>query len=283
MPISQQEKAQRFRALHVGSQPLVLPNAWDAASARLFEAAGFPAVATTSAGVAYTLGYADGQQAPREEVLFVVRRIARTVQVPVTADLEAGYGVDSVAEVVNTVRGALEAGAVGVNLEDVAFGDTTLVDLALQTDKIRALRALGEATGIPLVINARTDVFHFEHLDVKERFRLAVERSNAFRQAGADCLFVPFVTDADMIAQLVREIDGPLNILALPGAPPIAELAEMGVVRISLGSGPHRATLALVRRIAEELRDRGTYHSFQDQTIPYAEVNALFARPDAEA
>jgi 2-methylisocitrate lyase-like PEP mutase family enzyme len=281
MPESQRERAERFRALHNMSQPLMLPNAWDAASARIFEEAGFPAVATTSAGVANMLGYADGQAAPREEVLFMVRRIAHTVQVPVSADIEAGYGANSVAEVVRTVRGVLEAGAVGINLEDVEHGADALVDLELQTEKIRALRELGEETGIPLVINARTDVFHLEHIEVKERFRVAVERMNAFRQAGADCLFAPFLTDDALIGELVKEIDGPLNVLAMPGAPPVARLAEIGVKRLSVGSGPHRATLALVRRIAQELRDQGTYRSFQEQTIPYAEVNALFAPPQA--
>jgi len=277
--MNQQEKARALRALHTASHILALPNAWDAASARLYEEAGFPAVGTTSAGVAYTLGYADGQQAPREEVLFVIRRIARTVQVPVTADIEAGYGANQVEAVVQTVRGVLQAGAVGINLEDVAFGETTLVDIGLQQKKIQALRTLAAEVGIPFVINARTDAFHLETLRVPERFRLAVERANAYRRAGADCLFVPFVTDAAIIADLVEAIDGPLNVLAMPGAPPVAELERMGVRRVSVGSGPHRATLALVRRIAQELRTQGTYRSFQEQTIPYAEVNALFTRP----
>lgn len=283
MPASPQEKAQQLRALHTGTHILVLPNAWDAASARLYEEAGFPAVATTSAGVANTLGYTDGEQALREEALFVVRRIARTVQVPVTADMEAGYGAHSVEEVVKTGRGVLEAGAVGLNLEDIAFGDSALVDLDLQVDKIQALRALGDETGIPLVINARTDAFHLEHLSAKERFRLAVERANAYRTAGADCLFAPFVTQADIIADLVKAIDGPLNILAMPGTPPVAELERMGVRRVSLGSGPHRATLGLVRRIAQELRDQGTYRSFTEVAIPYAEINALFTHPNEKA
>ncbi len=275
--LSQRDKAERFRALHSGPQILILPNAWDAAAARLYEEAGFPAVGTTSAGVAYSLGYADGQHAPREEVLFVVRRIAQTVQVPVTADIEAGYGANSVDEVVKTVQAVLEAGAVGINLEDSAE-DGSLTDLGLQTEKIQAIRSLAAAVGVPLVINARTDAFKLTNLDVQERFRQAVARVNAYRAAGADSLFIPFVSDAPTIADLVKAVDGPLNILPMPGAPSIAELAQMGVRRVSVGSGPHRATLALVRRIAHELRDQGTYHQFMDQTIPYAELNALFLR-----
>jgi 2-methylisocitrate lyase-like PEP mutase family enzyme len=282
MTISQAQKAERFRALHAGPRILVLPNAWDAASARLYEDAGFPAVGTSSAGVANALGYADGQQAPREEVLFVASRIAQTVQVPVTVDIEAGYGAHAVAEVVYTVRGVLEAGAVGINLEDAAFGASTLVDIGLQIEKIKALRALGDEVGVPLVINARTDAFHLEALDAATRFRLAVERANAYREAGADCLFVPFITTAATLADLVQAIDGPLNVLAMPGTPDVAELGRMGVRRVSVGSGPHRATLALVRRIAHELRDQGTYRSIMEQAIPYPEVNALFAARGSE-
>jgi 2-methylisocitrate lyase-like PEP mutase family enzyme len=282
MSATQQEKAVQFRALHAGPRILVLPNAWDAISARLYEDAGFPAVATTSAGVAVALGYPDGQYAPREEVLFVVRRIARTVQVPVSADIEAGYGAHSVEEVVRTVQGVLEAGAVGINLEDAADAENALVDIGLQVEKVQALRALADAQGVPLVINARTDAFHLPHLDAAEKLRMAVERANAYRQAGADCLFVPFVSDAPTIAALARAIDSPLNILPMPGTPPVAELERLGVRRVSVGSGPHRATLALVRRIAQELRDRGTYASFMETAIPYAEVNALLAPPTTD-
>jgi 2-methylisocitrate lyase-like PEP mutase family enzyme len=275
--MDQGERAVRLRALHAGLRILVLPNAWDAASARIFEAAGFPAVATTSAGVANCLGYADGEYAPREEVLFMVRRIAATVEVPVTADVEAGYGANSVEEVVKTAQGVLEAGAVGLNLEDSADNTgTVLTQIGLQVEKIRAIRAVGDAAGIPIVINARTDAFHLPDVTTEERFVLAVERANAYRAAGADSLFVPFVTDAAIIAKLVQAIDGPVNILALPGTPPVAELEQLGVRRVSVGSGPNRATLAIVRRIAHELRDHGTYNAITEQTIPYAEVNQLF-------
>lgn len=277
---SQQEKAQRFRALHAGPQILVLPNAWDAASARIFEEAGFAAVATTSAGVANTLGYPDGQAAPREEVLFVVRRIARSVQVPVTADIEAGYGTNSVDEVVTTVRGVIEAGAVGINLED-SDGDVngTLVEIGLQVEKIHAIRELAASEGVPIVINARTDAFHLAHLGPAGRFDLAIERAAAYRAAGADCLFTPFVSDADTVGALVKAIPGPLNVLAVPGTPSVESLERMGVRRVSVGAGPFRATLALVQRIASELRSQGTYRAFTDDAMPYAAANALFMRP----
>jgi 2-methylisocitrate lyase-like PEP mutase family enzyme len=241
-----------FRELHHGPPILVLPNAWDAVSARLFEVAGFPAIGTTSAGVANVLGYADGQKAPREEVLFMVRRIAQTVQIPVTADIEAGYGTNSVEEVLKTVQGVLEAGAIGINLEDAADQENSLVDVGLQREKIQAIRALGDRAGVPLVINARTDAFHLLRLSEDEQFQLAVERANSYHEAGADSLFVPFITDPAIVARLAKAIAGPLNILAI-----------------------HRATLGHVRSIAQELRTAGTYAGFMKQTIPYAEVNSL--------
>jgi 2-methylisocitrate lyase-like PEP mutase family enzyme len=277
LPPTQREKAVNFRALHSGKPILVLPNAWDAVSARLFEDAGFAAVGTTSAGLANVLGYPDGQRAPRDEVLFIVRRIAATVSVPVTADIEAGYGVRSVEEVVRTVQGVLDAGAVGINLEDSEFGVDELLDIGLQREKIQAVRALGDSAGVPIVINARTDAFHLSRRDPGEQFALAVKRANAYRSAGADCLFIPFVTDFALIAGLAKVVEGPLNILAMPGAPPVADLARLGVARVSVGSGPHRATLALARRIARELRDQGTYEAYMRETIPYPEVNALLA------
>ncbi|HZP82223.1 MAG TPA: isocitrate lyase/phosphoenolpyruvate mutase family protein [Chthonomonadaceae bacterium] len=275
---SQADKAEQFRALHTGPRILALPNAWDAISARIFEAAGFPAVGTTSAGLANVLGYPDGQYVPREEMLFMVRRIAQTVQVPVTADIEAGYGINSVAEVVETVKGVLAAGAVGINLED-SDGDVngTLAEAGLQVEKIAALRALAQSEGVPLVINARTDAFHLASLDTQAKLALAVERANLYREAGADCLFVPFVNEASVIAQLAQAINGPLNILVAPGVPDTATLEKMGVARLSVGSGPKRATLGLVRRIAEELRDQGTYTSLTEGTIPYPEINRLLA------
>ncbi len=274
--MTQREKAMLFRAMHIAPEILILPNAWDAASARVFEHSGFAAVGTSSAGLANSLGYPDGEYAPRDELLFVVRRIAHTVRVPVTADIEAGYGANSIVETVKTVQGVLDSGAVGINLEDAAAGGSALVDSALQSEKIRAIRALGETAAIPLVINARTDAFHLLGLEPRAQLKLALERAGAYREAGADCVFVPFVRDAATIGELAKEIDGPVNILATPGGPGVAELARLGVARVSVGSGPHRATLALIRRIATELREEGAYDSFMKDTIPYPEANALF-------
>ncbi len=254
-------KSELLRQLHKGPRLLVLPNAWDAASARIFERAGFTALGTTSAGIAFALGYPDGQRVSRDEMLAVVARIARAVKIPVTADVEAGYD-----NAVETARGVWAAGAVGMNLEDTVDGE--LVDLS------PVVRAVREA--VPgMVINARTDIFLNSIGEESTRFDRAAERLNTYRDAGADCLFAPGVRDRDTIARLVRAVRGPLNILAVAGSPPIAGLEALGVARVSVGSGPMRATLGLVDRIACELHDRGTYSAMTDGSISYADVNKL--------
>jgi len=275
--ITQQTRAETLRALHHGPSPLILPNAWDVVSARLFEEAGCRAIGTTSAGIAATLGYPDGERAPRDELLAVVDRIARAVAVPVTADIEAGYG-DTPAEAARTARAVIAAGAVGLNLED-GTGDPArpLMDTASQVAKIRAVREAAVAAGLPLVLNARTDVYWLAVGDADGRFAAAVERLRAYRAAGADCLFVPGVGDGETIGRLVRAVDGPFNVLAGAETPAIADLGRLGVRRVSVGSAPLRATLGLVRRIADELLRQGTYTRMTTDAIPYAEVNQLLA------
>jgi 2-methylisocitrate lyase-like PEP mutase family enzyme len=275
--MTQQARAAALRALHQGPSPLLLPTAWDVVSARLFEEAGCRALGTTSAGIAATLGYPDGERVPRDELLAVVGRIARAVAVPVTADIEAGYG-DTSAAVARTARAVIAAGAVGVNLED-GTGDPEqpLTDSAAQVAKIRTVREVAAAAGVPLVVNARTDVYWLAVGDAHGRFAAAVERLRAYRAAGADCLFVPGVGDRETIGRLVRAVDGPLNVLAGADTPAVAELGRLGVRRVSVGSAPVRATLGLVRRIADELLGEGTYTRMMMDAIPYAEVNQLLA------
>ena len=265
-------KAARFRELHHGPGILVMPNAWDAASARVFEEAGFPALATSSAGVAYSLGYPDGERISRDEMLEAVRRMARAVRIPVTADMEAGYGATA-ADAVATALGVLAAGAIGLNLEDAHAG--RLVEIAQQSARVRAMRRAAAEAGVPLVINARTDVFLLEAGAPEARLDEAIRRANAYREAGADCLFIPGVRDAGTIARLARAIHGPINILATAGAPSAGELERLGVARVSTGSGPMRAAMSLTRRIAAELRQFGTYASLTEGVISHAEANRL--------
>ncbi len=271
---TQKAKAAAFRAMHAGPRILLLPNAWDVVSARVFEEAGFGAIATTSAGIAFTLGYPDGQKISRIEMLQVVARIARAVKVPVTADVEAGYG-DRPEDAAQTTLEVIEVGAVGMNLEDGTNDrEHPLVDLSLHLEKIRAVREAAQRAGVPIVLNARTDAYLLQVGAPEARYDLALQRLAAFRDAGADSLFLPGVRDAETIARMVRDLRFPLNILAGPGSPSLPELEKMGVARVSLGSSLIRATLGLVRRMAEELRTKGTYRSLEDAP-PHADVNRM--------
>jgi 2-methylisocitrate lyase-like PEP mutase family enzyme len=274
--LEQKNKADALRALHSATKPLLLPNVWDAASARIVEAAGFPAIATSSAGMAFAHGFADGEKIPAERMLAAIAVIAEAVKVPVTADAEAGYGKtpESAAQ---TARNVIQAGAVGMNFED-ATGDQRqpLADLGLQVERIRAIREAAEKLRVPLVLNARTDVYLLQVGDPAKRYDETLRRTSAFREAGADCIFVPGLGDAQTIGRLVADLRCPVNILAGPGSPSVEELTSLGVKRISLGSGPMRSTLGHLRRLAEELKARGTYTAL-DGAPSYAEMNELMS------
>jgi 2-methylisocitrate lyase-like PEP mutase family enzyme len=274
----QAQKAALLKRLHHGPKTLVLANAWDAISARIVEEIGFPAVATTSAGVAATLGYPDGQRVSRDEMLGVVARIASAVQIPVTADMEAGYGTtpDEMAEM---ARELIAAGAVGLNLEDMAGDDeNSQMDLPLQVEKIRAIQEASSAAGVPLVINARTDIYLMPVGPAETRFERTVERLRAYARAGAGCVFAPAVRDAETIAKLVKAVEAPLNILLMPGVPNLNELEKLGVARASIGSGLMRATLGATRKIATAMFERRDDWALFAEAVPYAEVNRLLGR-----
>src|ERR1700758_2689999 len=217
----QESKANAFRAMHRGAQILRLPNAWDVASARVFEDAGFGAIATTSAGVAFSLGYPDGQKITREEMLARVGRIARAVKVPVTADLESGYG-NRPEDAGRTAREVIDAGAVGMNLEDVVEDQALpLAELSLQVEKVHAVKEAALKAGVLLVLNARTDVYLKEVGAPESRYDETIRRLIAYRDASADCVFVPGLRDAETIGRIVREGKGPVNILGGPGSQPV--------------------------------------------------------------
>ncbi len=268
-------KAQAFQQRHLGPQILVIANAWDAASARVFEQAGIVAIGTGSAGIAFSHGYPDNERIPRDVILNATREIVRAVKVPVTADILTGLG-ETVEEVVATVKEIIAMGAVGVNIEDGTDDGPRLIDLSEQVEKIRAVCDAVKASGVPIVVNARTDSFWLKLGDDQQRLRVSIERANRYREAGAHCLFVPAAADREIIKTLAKEINGPLNILTVPGCPPINELQALGVRRVSEGSGPMRAAMMLTRKIAEELLQTGTYKRFHDDAVPYAEANKLF-------
>lgn len=276
MKMTHAELGRRFLELHGGPKMLVLPNAWDVASARIFEEAGFPAIGTSSAGVAFSLGYPDGENIPREEMLTAVRRIVEAVDVPVTADVEAGYGATP-EQVADTARAVMGAGAVGMNLEDGVAGQADfLVDWNRQLENIQAVVEAAEEAGVPFVLNARTDIFLYGIGPVETRLARTIERLNSYQAAGAQSLFAPGVKDGETIARLASGVAGPLNILATVGTPPVAELQELGVARVSVGSGPMRSTLGFLSRMAQQLRDQGIFTLMNDGTIPFADVNRMF-------
>ncbi|HEY6385962.1 MAG TPA: isocitrate lyase/phosphoenolpyruvate mutase family protein [Candidatus Acidoferrum sp.] len=274
----QAEKAEELRKLHHGPRILALPNAWDVVSARILEEVGHPAIATSSAAVAFSLGYPDGQRISRREMLDAVARISRAVRVPVTADLESGYGKTR-EEIADFTKAMVAAGAVGLNFEDVTGDDeSTHVELVLQVKKIHAIRETAAAMGVPVVINARTDIYLMPIGPEATRFERTVERLRAYRSAGADCLFVPGLCNRETIAKLVKALSAPLNILASPGCPSLDELEKMGVARVSAGSSAMRAAMGAFQRVAKDWLAHGSYDSLHQVTVPYAELNQMMAR-----
>jgi len=338
-PFTPAQKALRLLELHHGSQPLVLINAWDAASAAMIEHCGLPAIATSSAAMANALGFPDGQYLPWADMLDAVARVCRAVKVPVTADIESGFA-PNVTALETSIAQIIKAGAVGVNLEDVMSANpahqsadpktadlenadpkntsaanagpvrhgSPLFPLAEQIARIQATRRAAQSAGIHLVINARTDAYWQAGVEPAEAMRGTLERGKAYLQAGADCIFIPglrnpdhiktvidhlstgYVSPADLRNNDLRNDDpranalhnvhrvAPVNILAGPGVPSIPELAKLGVKRISYGSGPHRAAMGLLRRMADEAKGSGTYATLTEGAVPYEEINGLFGK-----
>lgn len=271
--------AHRFQALHQTPKLLCLPNAWDAGSAVIFEKEGFEAIGTTSAGIAYSLGYPDGEQMTVADLLEVEHKIIRRITIPLTVDIETGYG-GNLSEILNTVQSVIEGGAVGINIEDGLSGDSpALFDCREQCQKISEIKRLQAITGIPFVINARTDVYWLSLGEPERRLNTAIKRANAYLEAGADCAFVPGLMTAELISELVKEIKGPVNIIATPVCPPVSELEALGVSRLSIGSGAARAALGITQRIARELKQPGSFTSLAEIAIRYDAANNLFRDP----
>lgn len=244
--------ASTLRDLHQRGNPLVLPNVWDAATAGLVAEAGFPVVATSSSAVANSLGFPDGEQAPAGEVFAAVRRIANAVDLPVTADIEAGYGLPAD----ELVAALLDAGAVGINIEDTDHTAGGLREPEWQVERIGRIRKAADAAGVPLVVNARVDAFIRAGDPAKhgEVFADAVERAKRYRDAGADCIYPIMLSEPELIAEFVRQVDFPVNVMLKPTSPTIGELGALGVARISLATGVWRASLQAVRDLLAGLR-----------------------------
>jgi 2-methylisocitrate lyase-like PEP mutase family enzyme len=265
----QVELARAFLARHHARPVLLLPNVWDAMSARIFSTAGFTALATTSGGVAWALGYPDGERAPWPEVVAATARIVRTAQVAVTADVEAGYGATP-AEVGAHVARIIQTGVVGINLEDGLDGSIRTIGDA--TARLRSARRAADEEGVPIVLNARCDVYHLQQGEEETRFAATVERCKAYLAAGADCVYPFGLRDPRTIAALVEAVDAPVNVTGRPGMPDSAALGRMGVARITIASAPTLVVMSAIQKLAVELQATGSFEM----------LTATLRRPDAQ-
>lgn len=274
----QAKKAETFRELHRDPKLLVLPNIWDPLGARLLQHLGFPAVATASAAVAYSLGYNDGEVIAFDTMIDVVRRIAESVDVPLTADIERGYA-DSPEGVAENARAILDAGAVGINIEDSFSERGALRPVTEQCDRIRAIRAMADREGIPLVVNARTDVWlSKKDASAEEKIEEIIDRARAYLDAGADCIYPITLGDLDILASVYAAIKAPINVYATTGAPPMRELEQAGISRLSLGPNLLKASLATMKAVALGLKNYEPYDVFTDNAMPIPEILGFVRR-----
>lgn len=277
IPGIQKEKAEKFLKFHYDKEMLVLLNSWDPGSSKLIEACGYKAIATTSMGIAASLGYPDCQVIQLPEMIEAITNIVNAVHVPVTVDIEAGYG-NNLDEIIQSVKKIIATGIVGINIEDSIDLNPVLIDEIEFCERISAIRALSTSLGFHLVINARTDAFYVSQDSREKKLAESIRRGNKYREAGADCIFVQPVWEKEAIATLVKEIDAPINILANPSIgsgelpPSIPELQDLGVARLSLGSSLMKATLTLIKKVAEELYEKGTYDLLSATLTPLSEA-----------
>ncbi|MGZ2368396.1 isocitrate lyase/PEP mutase family protein [Ancylomarina sp. YFZ004] len=269
----QKKRAQAFLDLHHTNEMLVLPNAWHAGSAVVFEKQGFKAVATTSAGIAYSLGYPDGEDISLNDLCLVVKQITKRISIPLSVDFERGYG-NSIEEITENVKQIILAGAVGINIED-GLPNGNLEDLDYQVSMIMAISKLKQELDIPFVINARTCAYWLNVADEKSKLAIAIERGNAFTKAGADCIFIPGPLNEELVKKLVKEIDAPLNMIANPIFNDFDAMNKIGVKRLSMGSGAVRSVFNHLMNIGDDYK-RGKLDLMIDQPFSYAAANKFF-------
>jgi 2-methylisocitrate lyase-like PEP mutase family enzyme len=254
--VTQIEKAEQFRKLHQSDKMLILPNIWDTLGALLMADLGYPAVATASASVAYSNGYNDGENIPFDDVLRLLKRITNSVDVPVTADIESGYATDD-NQLEQNIRLLLDAGIVGINFEDTDKNANTLLSIDLQCKRIRLIRKIAEESGIPLFINARTDVYLYEKnfAGNTEKLNELITRGLAYKEAGADGFFPILVTRQDEIQEIIDRVELPVNIVTVPGIPDLKTLRKLGVARVSLGPSLLKIAVKAMKELAIQLKD----------------------------
>ena len=272
VPINQKEKAELFLKHHLDKEILVLLNSWDIGTSKLIEACSYKAIATTSMGIAASLGYPDCQVIKLSEMIGAIKGIVNAVKVPVTVDIEAGYG-NNLEEIIESVKKIIATGIAGINIEDSIDLSPALIDELEFCERISAIRALSDSLGFHLVINARTDSFYTSSGTLKEKLTESIKRGNKYHEAGADCIFVQPVSDKEIISALVNEINAPINILLNPtigsgATTSLKELQDLGVARVSFGSGLMKATLALIKKVADEISEKGTCNILLDTLSP---------------
>lgn len=272
----QAEKAEAFRSLHRG-RILVLPNAWDVPSARVFEDSGFHAVATSSAGMMVSLGFQDGEEIGTRTYASAVGRIAEALSIPLSADVVGGFG-GAPKDAVTSVKQVIRSGAIGINIEDFVHAEKRLLPVKKQVAKLKALIGLRRSMRVPFVINARTDALRFFVGDEEARMKEAVRRGEAYRDAGADCVYPMGLADAGSISAYVRALDFPVNVMVRKGLPPVKELERLGVARVSFGPSASYAAMGLLRRASKEVLEKGTFDTLVEGAITYDELNALASR-----
>jgi 2-methylisocitrate lyase-like PEP mutase family enzyme len=272
--VSQREKAEFFRGLHHGKHPMVLPNAWDVPSARMFENCGFPVVATSSAGVMVSLGYPDGEIIERDEYLEAVRRITKVISIPLSVDIVGGFG-NTAGEVSSTIERVISIGAIGINIEDFVPATKKLDPMEKQVGKLEAIKSQAASSDIPLVINARTDALRYAEGDDEAKLQEAIRRASAYRDAGADCVYPMGLTNREAISRFVRALECPVNVMIRKGLPSLAELEELGVARVSFGPDASYAAMGLLKKISREILENGSFVSLLEDAISFDELNSL--------
>ncbi len=270
---TQQKKAQKFLELHSNSELLILPNIWNPIGARILEAKGYPAAATASAAISASLGYEDGEKIKLSTLIDIITRIANSVDIPISADIESGYA-DSVFELKENIKKVIESGVVGINIEDSANNDHSLRTIDEQCERIQAVRAAADNQNIHLVINARIDCFLTNDFHSnEERIDESVKRAEAYIKAGADCIYPIGPGDEETVKKLRSRISAPLNIFASSGALSLRKMKALGINRVSFGPNLFRSCLSKFSNIAEELINFGSYDCFSKEMMSKKEVN----------
>lgn len=274
----QPEKGNLLHMLHHNGKLLVLPNIWDPLGAALLESLGYAAVATASASIALSNGYQDGENIPFKELLEVLKKIVRSVQIPVTADIESGYAKNN-AELKENIKMLLDVGIAGINFEDTNKDDKTIISIEAQCEKLSVIRNTASEMGVPLFINARTDVYlQANDLPDQEKLAETIRRGKAYKDAGADGFYPIFLKEETAMKSIVKEVGLPVNILILPGIPDFKELQDLGITRVSLGPGFLKIAINAMKNTAEKLLHNEGMQEVTDNPVTSAYLNTLVSK-----